>query len=154
MKLTPNFSFADLIGSETARMRGINNRPPIKVVRQLRTLAAGLERVRKLLKREFKLSSGYRSPVLNRFVSGSSRSRHVRGLAADFTAPKFGSPFRVCAAILRSRLQFDQLIYEFGDTPDGGWVHIAFGHPNRRQVLTITKSGGRYRRGLRQCRKR
>lgn len=154
MKLSPKFSVADLIRSDTARMRAIDNRPPIKVVRQLRMLATGLERVRKLLKREFKLSSGYRSPVLNRFVGGSPRSRHVRGLAADFTAPKFGSPFQVCAAILRSRLRFDQLIYEFGDSPDGGWVHIAFGHPNRRQVLTITKSGSRYRGGLRQCRKR
>ena len=154
MKLSPKFSVADLIRSDTARMRGIDNRPSINVVRNLMVLARGLERVRQLLKRELQLSSGYRSPVLNGIVGGSPKSRHVRGLAADFISPKFGSPFKVGAAILRSRLRFDQLIFEFGDSPDGGWIHIAFGHPNRRLVLTITRSSRRYLRGLRRCPKR
>jgi len=135
-------------------MRGIDNRPSIHIIRNLTVLARGLERVRRLLKKELELSSGYRSPVLNGIVGGSPRSRHVLGLAADFISPKFGSPFEICAAILRSGLRFNQLILEFADSPDGGWVHIAFGHPNRRQVLTITRSGGRYLRGLRRYGKR
>jgi zinc D-Ala-D-Ala carboxypeptidase len=140
-----------LIVSETAAERGLDNRPPVRVIRRLRKLAAGLDRVRAITGRELHVTSAYRGPRLNALVGGSRTSHHMLGLAADFSSPRFGSPFRVCKAILRSALRFDQLIYEHGDAEDGGWVHLSFGPKMRGRILTICRARGGYQRGLRRC---
>jgi zinc D-Ala-D-Ala carboxypeptidase len=150
-RLSPHFSLKQLIISETAARRGLNNRPPVRVVRRLRRLAAGLERVARLTGHELHVSSAYRGPALNALVGGSGTSHHMLGLAADFICPRFGSPFRICRAILRSGMRFDQLIYEHGDAEDGGWVHLSFAPKMRRRLLTICKARGTYQRGLRRC---
>ncbi|HEY6864712.1 MAG TPA: D-Ala-D-Ala carboxypeptidase family metallohydrolase [Burkholderiales bacterium] len=150
-RLSPRFSLKHLIVSETAARRGLDNRPPARVVRRLRRLAAGLERVRAITGRDLDVTSAYRGPALNALVGGSRASHHMQGLAADFSCPRFGSPFRICQAIVRSPLRFDQLIYEHGDADDRGWVHLSFAPKMRRRVLTICKSRGTYQRGLRRC---
>src|SRR3954470_24358556 len=99
-RLSRRFSVQRLIVSETAAERGLGNRPPMRVVRNLGKLAAGLERVRAITGRELRVSSAYRSPALNALVGGSRTSQHMLGLAADFTCARFGSPFRICRAIL------------------------------------------------------
>jgi hypothetical protein len=149
--LSPRFKLRKLISSETAANQGLDNRPPVRLIRQLRRLTAGLERVRAITHHELHVSSGYRSPALNRIVGGSKTSHHMLGLAADFTCPRFGSPFRICKAILRNGMNFDQLIYEHGDAQDGGWVHLSFGPKMRGMILTICKARGAYQRGLRRC---
>jgi zinc D-Ala-D-Ala carboxypeptidase len=150
-KLSSRFTLKKLIVSETAAHRGLDNRPPVRVVRKLRRLAAGLERVRSITHRDLEVTSAYRGAQLNAIVGGSRTSHHMLGLAADFTCPRFGSPFRVCKAIVRRAVRFDQLIYEHGDAEDGGWVHLSFGPKMRRRVLTLCKARGRYQRGLRRC---
>jgi zinc D-Ala-D-Ala carboxypeptidase len=150
-KLSPRFTLKKLIVSETAAQRGLDNRPPLRVVRRLRRLAAGLERVAAITGRELTVTSAYRNRTLNALVGGSSTSHHMRGLAADFTCPRFGSPFRICRAILRGAVRFDQLIYEHGDAEDGGWVHLSFAPKMRRRVLTLCRARGKYQRGLRRC---
>jgi hypothetical protein len=145
---------AALRRSDTARRLAIPNRPPVRVLRNLVRLARGLDRVRRLLGRPLEISSGYRSPALNREVGGSPRSRHQSGLAADFVCPAYGTPYRICARLVRGRVPFDQLIYEYGDHPDGGWVHVSFGRRPRRQALTIRARGGGYRPGIRPCGRR
>ena len=42
------------------------------------------------------ISSGYRSPKLNKAIGGSSTSAHMSGLAADFSCPGFGTPLAIC----------------------------------------------------------
>ena len=150
-KLSSRFRLKQLIVSETAAERGLDNRAPLRVVRNLRKLAAGLDRVRAITGRELLVTSAYRGPTLNALVGGSRRSHHMLGLAADFSCPKFGSPFRICKSILRSSLRFDQLIYEHGDDKDGGWVHLSFAPRMRRRVLTICRARGAYQRGLCRC---
>jgi zinc D-Ala-D-Ala carboxypeptidase len=150
-KLSRRFTLQDLIVSETAARQGLDNRPPIRVVRRLRRLAAGLERVSALTRRKVAVSSAYRGPALNALVGGSRTSHHMLGLAADFSCPRFGSPFRICKLIIRSSLPFDQLIYEHGDAEDGGWVHLSLAPKMRRRVLTICRARGAYQRGLRRC---
>ncbi len=149
MRVSAYFRFAELVHSDTARERWIANRPPTRVLKNLRLLATGLDRVRRLVGYRLEISSGYRSPPLNRAVGGSQRSRHQLGLAADFVCRRSGTPLEICRAIQRARLPFAQLIYEFGDRRDGGWVHIAFGRRRRRQVLTIRAKDRSYRHGIR-----
>lgn len=144
MNLSHNFSLAELTHSETAVRRGLDNTPSLEVLENLTALAVALEAVRTLLGAPINVSSGYRSPVVNLAVGGSQSSAHCRGLAADFTAPLFGSPEAICLAISKSDIAFDQLIYE------GKWVHLSIAPTMRRQVLTAHFVGGnvRYTAGL------
>jgi hypothetical protein len=143
MQLTPNFSLAELIRSETAERDGINNTPHDDIIPNLQHLAKGLEAVQALLGSPLDISSGYRSVELNRAVGGSGASQHIDGLAADFTCPGFGSPLDVAAAIQASDLVFDQCILEFGR-----WVHLSVSAEPRQRVLTIYNSKDGYLDGL------
>lgn len=154
MRLSAYVGIAELVRSETAQRLAIPNRPPLRVLGNLRRLARGLDRIRRTLGHRLEISSGYRSPALNRAVGGSTRSRHLLGLAADFVCRRYGTPYEICARMLRARIPFDQLIYEYGDDADGGWVHVSFGHRARRRTLTIRSGSRGYRPGIRPCRRR
>ena len=143
MQLSPNFSLAELVYSETAERSGIDNTPPPEIVENLRRLAQGLESVRVLLGAPLEISSGYRCAALNEAVGGSSASAHVQGLAADFACATFGTPLEVAQAIQRSGLEFDQCILEFGR-----WVHLSFSDVPRRRLLTIYDEKEGYLAGL------
>ena len=139
MKLTPNFTLDELTVSETAERLGIDNDPPADIIDNLRGLASVLEEVRIVCNnRPVVITSGYRSPNLNRLVNGSRNSAHLSGYAADFTVPGFGTPMAVCRAIAAAGIRFDQLIHEFGR-----WVHLSVDPRMRRDVLTIDRSGTR-----------
>jgi len=151
MKLSAHFSLGALIHSDTARAQGLSNAPPLRLVKNLVRLARRLDEIQALLRRPLEISSGFRSPQVNRQVGGSAKSRHTLGLAADFTCRHFGSPFQVCRRIAGSAIPFDQLIYEFGNRADGGWIHVSFAYRSRRKIMTICLGSQRYRRGLRRC---
>jgi zinc D-Ala-D-Ala carboxypeptidase len=148
LRLTPHFTLAQLIHSKTATKKRIDNTPPIKIIRNLKQLAEGLEEVRELLGYPLAISSGYRCKVLNSAVGGSETSQHVQGLAADFICRQFGSPYRICKKIADSDLEFDQLIHEYGKSKKEQWIHLGFGLKNRRQILTICASRNFRREGL------
>lgn len=143
MNLSPHFTLAELTTSETAARRGIDNDPPPEVVERLRHTALGLEAVRIRLGAPIIVSSGYRSLELNRAVGSKDTSDHTRGDAADFICPGFGAPSTIVSALKDSGIQFDQLICEFADGPNRGWVHISFGPRMRGQVLRIDRNGTR-----------
>lgn len=137
MNLTEHFTLEELTFSEAAVRNGVNNAPTARITENLQFLAEQLEKVRALLGVPMRITSGYRSEAVNAWVGGSLTSQHRFGLAADFVAPQFGSPYEVAQAILASDLPFDQLIHEFG-----GWVHISFVRNSpRRQALSIFKRG-------------
>ena len=136
MNLTEHFSLAELVSSQVATRKGIDNTPGPAIVISLKRLAALLEQVRALVGAPITVSSGYRSPALNRAVGGAASSAHVLGLAADISTNKL-APKALALLIRQSGILFDQLIYE------GTWVHIGLsaGAP-RRQVLTAKFAGG------------
>lgn len=96
-----------------------------------------LDPLRAELDRPIVVSSGYRSPALNRAVHGSASSQHCKGEAADIIVPGL-SVDEVVKAIRESGLPYDQLINEFG-----GWVHVSFSLVReRRQALRAVRSHG------------
>jgi hypothetical protein len=144
--MTEHFSLDEFTASQEATRHGINNKPSEKVVENLRMLAALLEQVRELLGgNSIRISSGYRSLALNRHIGSNDTSAHVRGYAADFTCPSFGTPIEVAKEIAGSNLKFDQLILEgvSQSKPEGVWVHISCDPDNRRQLLTAKFKGGK-----------
>lgn len=148
--ITKNFSMAELTHSNTAKARGISNVPNDAHKANLIASAKNLwQPVRDILGVPMRVSSGYRSPQLNRAVGGSPTSAHSHGFAIDFTAPSFGNTRQIAkklATELNARgIKFDQLILEFPDST-GSWIHLGYKSPSgkqRGQLLTAVKHGGK-----------
>lgn len=148
-QLSPHFKLSEFTVSQEAARAGIRNEPLTSHIGNLKRVANVLEQVRALLGgHPIIISSGYRSPQVNKIVGGSRTSDHMQGLAADFICPGFGSPRDVCECIADSYIAFDQLIFE------GSWVHLGLSaayHAGRREVLTAIFEHGkdpRYLKGL------
>lgn len=138
MQLSKNFSIAELTRTD---VRGVDNDPNPTIIENLKLLASKLEEVRALLNNPIRINSGYRSSAINKIIGGSKNSKHMQGLAADFTCHKFGNILEVCTAIKESGIKYDQLILEHYDPTTGrGWIHIGMGG-RRQQTLTINRHG-------------
>ena len=137
-QLSKYFTLEEMVISQEAIRRGIDNSPTTGIIAALTCTAFEMDNVRELLDHPVIVSSGYRSPELNAAIGGSPTSSHMNGEAVDFTCPGFGTVREVFDAIRKSDIKFDQLIVEFGH-----WVHIGFGYKNRRQVLSYNGNGYR-----------
>lgn len=144
--LSAHFTLDELVHSDTAIRRGIDQTPPPVVLNNLTRTASQMELVRTLLGgKPIRINSGYRSPALNKAVGGASSSAHLTGRAVDFVCPEFGTPKEVAQMLAGCPiLTFDQIIQE------GTWVHISFDPAGRREILTAHFAGGgvTYSKGL------
>lgn len=145
MKLSENFSLQELLKSQTALRKGIDNKPTDpSVITNLQVLCEKvLQPVRTHFAKPVVINSGYRSPKLNKAIGGSNKSQHTKGEAADIEIP--GLSNKELAEYIEDNLPFDQLILEFynGVDPNSGWVHVSYVNDsdNRKQTLTINKNG-------------
>lgn len=140
MKLSPNFALSEFTKSQTASRRLIDNTPGRQEVDALRLLCVKvLEPVRAHFERPVVISSGYRSPALNRAIGGSRTSQHCKGEAADFEIPGISNV--VVARWMHAYLNYDQLILEFytPGQPNSGWVHVSYREPYRNMELTARR---------------
>lgn len=151
MQLTPHFSLAEMTFTRT----GIPNIPTPAELGNIRHMAQFMEEVRAVLGgHPVVITSAFRSARVNSAVGGSPRSHHRRGLAVDFTCPRHGSPRSVVETLVRSKLPFHELIFEFPDPGNsflGSWVHIAATRgTSKREVLTAIRPQGQvlYRPGI------
>ena len=147
MKISEHFTLEEFSFSEAAARLGLDNAPGRIVITNLALVAAAMEKIRTLLGDwPIAVHSGYRSAEVNRAVGGAVTSAHCHGLACDFVCPAFGAPARVALAILKSDIEYDQLILEYG------WVHIGLaqeGLLSRREALTKRSKLAVYESGIR-----
>ncbi|WP_138380892.1 D-Ala-D-Ala carboxypeptidase family metallohydrolase [Luteithermobacter gelatinilyticus] len=147
MKLSAHFSLDELVRSETALRRGLDNTPPPPVIEKLALLVRHiLEPVRTAFSLPFSPSSGYRCPALNRLLGSRETSQHIRGEAVDFRLP--GIPLIEVAHWIRDHLDYDQLILEFYDplSPGRGWLHCSWVGTERNRHDALIFDGHMYRR--------
>ena len=172
MKLSKNFSLDELIRSNTAERRGIDNSPTADHIHNLAALCENiLQPLRDRVKHSIRVTSGYRSERLNTAIGGASRdgkpsSEHCYGKAADIKLVIDGKPSSehcygkaadiklvidgenrseiLYLAILEMGIPFRQMIWEFGTEETPSWVHISFNKDdNKRQTLRAYKEGTR-----------
>ena len=144
MKLSKNFSLAELTKSETAIRKDIDNSADEIIVAHLQALVDNVLQPARDKFGSVRVTSGYRSPLLNSSIGGSKTSQHCYGFAADFEVT--GMDNKDLAVWIRDNLQFTQLILEFytEGEPNSGWVHCAYDAKDlKNQVLTATKVGGK-----------
>ena len=147
MKLTENFSLAEMIVSPTAKKLGLSNTPTPEHIENMRYCCEKiLEPVRAHFGKSVQINSSYRSPLVNEAVGGSKTSQHVNGQAIDFEIP--GIDNKVVADWIGDNLEFDQVILEFYTKGDknSGWVHASIkkggGNRKMRMIASKSKAGG------------
>ena len=135
MKLSQNFSLKELVASQTADRKGIDNTPTDEHIENLKLLC---ENVLQPIRDEWgvvSVSSGYRSQALCQAIGSVSTSQHARGQAADFEC--YSVDNRELFDWITQNLKFDEAILEFYDgDPNSGWIHVSYNEDgNRKQTL-------------------
>lgn len=159
MKLTDNFSLEEMLDSDTAERYDIEEQfnPPRSVIENLKLLCTKiLQPLSDLVdNKPIMVSSGYRSPPLNKKIGGAHKivdgkyvatSEHCYGMAADLKYFENGvmENRKIFDYILQLNVPFGQLIYEFGDDRSPRWVHISYNeNRNRKQILKAYKLNGK-----------
>lgn len=143
MQLSAHFSLAELTASK--KYPNVANVPNQDQVLALEALCENvLEPLRLITQKPIIISSGFRSPELNKLVgSKAKRSQHMDGEAADIECP--GIRNDDLWHIITNRLQFDQCIAEMLSETNGqqGWIHVSYSrYKNRNEKLSFI--GTRY----------
>tara|TARA_R110001592_G_scaffold42649_2_gene138453 strand:+ start:621 stop:1070 length:450 start_codon:yes stop_codon:yes gene_type:complete len=143
MKLSNNFSLAEMTRSSTATKKGIDNTPNGSQIENLLILCDNVLQPLRDALGPIVISSGFRSVKLNTAIGGSSSSQHcaLKGAASDIDLGLLNAKV---FNYIKSNLIWDQLIWEFGSEDCPSWVHVSFneGH-NRKQILKAIKQNGK-----------
>ena len=145
MKLTENLSLAEVTKSATAIRKGITNTPSATHLIALKEVSKNIfQPCREHFGKPLAVTSGYRSEALNEAINGSKTSQHSKGEALDLDADVFGGFSNAeLFNYIKSSLDFDQLIWEFGNNNNPAWVHCSYKtRGNRNEVLIAIKTNG------------
>jgi hypothetical protein len=147
MKLSNNLNLAEVTKSNTAIKNGIDNNPTEEHLINLKHIAVnGFQPIREFFGKPIFVSSGYRSEALNDKIGGSKTSQHSTGQALDLDADVYGGVTNAeIFDLIRAKIDFDQLIWEFGSNSNPDWVHFSMKKEgkNRGQVLRALKINGK-----------
>lgn len=143
MKLSKNLDLIEVTRSTEAKRRGINNNPTAEHLENLKVLAENVfQPIREHFKVPIHISSGYRSKILNNAIGGSFSSQHCKGQAIDIDMDGTSITNKQVFDYIKDNLDFDQLIYEFGNDKNPDWVHVSYSkEKNRKQILKAKKIG-------------
>ena len=143
MKLTKNLSLAEVTKSATAIRMGIANTPSATHLIALKEVSKNIfQPCREHFGKPLAVTSGYRSEALNEAINGSKTSQHSKGEALDLDADVFGGFSNAeLFNYIKDHLDFDQLIWEFGNNNNPAWVHCSYKtQGNRNEVLIAIKT--------------
>lgn len=135
-KLTPHFTFSELVVTDYKDLQEKNKDKALEYRPQIQKLADFAESVREILGVPMIITSGFRCEELNKRVGGSALSQHIRAEAIDFIPLKM-SAYEAFAKIMLSNIEYGQLIiYTRGISH---FLHISIG--SKRQKMFSAKVG-------------
>lgn len=145
MNISKHISLKEAVRSNTARRLGIENFPTNDVLIKMQTLAEKVfEPLREHFGEPIYISSFYRCPALNTAIGGSAKSQHCHGEAIDIDDVYSKATNADFFEYIKYNLDFDQLIWEFGDDTNPDWVHVSYkGEENRKRILKAVKQNGK-----------
>ena len=141
MKLSANFSLEEFTASETAERRRLDNSLPPELLMTAQNTAEMMEKIRAVLgDNPIIITSGYRSPEVNRAIGSGDSSDHIKAMAVDFKCPAYGTPKAVALHLADKidSLGIGQLIAEYSQ-----WIHVSTRKPSKEinRVITINQAG-------------
>ena len=140
MNLSRHVTIQEFSYSPTAIKKGIHNVMNSTQVNNAIQLCENVfEPIRKHLNAPIKITSGFRCEQLNKLIGGAYGSQHTKGEAFDLDI----TDRKVFDWILKN-VEFDQLIFEYGDDNNANWFHISYRKGNnRKQALRAVKIAGK-----------
>ena len=140
----PNFTWRELFRSATAESKRINNTTNDSgIIASLNYLAEKiLQPARNHFGKPMRITSGYRSPALNKAIGGSATSFHSHGCAVDCEIP--GIPnMDLFTFFYRQGLATELIAEECAvNDPNAGWIHVAVMKGREREMQTKYKLPG------------
>ena len=145
MKVSDNITYKEALHSNTAKRLGIENAPDEFTFETMQITAEHVfEPVRKHFNEPIYISSFYRCEELNKAIGGSSKSQHCKGEAIDIDDVYSKATNADFFNYIKDKLEFDQLIWEFGNDESPDWVHVSYSLGNNRmRILKAIKENGR-----------
>lgn len=158
--ISKHISYREATRSQEAQRYNKSNDPTEVQLTAMRELAERVfEPVREHFGVPIVVSSFFRSRQVNALIGGSENSQHCKGEAMDIDHETLNADI---FHFIREKLEFDQLIWEFGNDVEPAWVHVSLkakgsklkaessatpstSSPsrNRREVLRARKEGYR-----------
>jgi hypothetical protein len=145
-KISKNISGREAIESYTAKRKDIENIPSeYELVNMVAVAENVFEPLRKWVGGPIKINSFFRSAELNKAIGGSSKSQHCQGRAIDLDDVYGHKTNAEMFNYIKNNLDFDQLIWEFGNDENPNWVHVSYVSEdgNRRRCLKAEKVNGK-----------
>lgn len=144
--ISTHISYIEATKSVTAIKKNIDNTPTAKALINMKYIAENVfEPLREYFNVPIGMNSFYRSSTLNKALGGSSTSEHVIGSAIDLDADVFGGiTNKEIFNYIKDNLNFNQLIWEFGNDNEPAWVHVSLKKSgNKKQILQAKKINGK-----------
>lgn len=140
MTISKHLELSELIRSESAKRLGVSNMPTPEHIENLKLLANNIfEPIREHFNVPIRISSAYRSNILNKSIGGANKSQHSIGQAIDIDMDGTNIKNSEIFDFIKNNLDFDQLINEF----DFSWVHVSYAKNNRKEILIASKINGK-----------
>ena len=145
MNISEHISIKEALRSNTAKRLDIDNTPDEYTIETMKITAEHIfEPLRNKFNEPIYISSFYRSPELNKAIGGSVKSQHCKGEAIDIDDVYSKASNADFFNYIKDKLEFDQLIWEFGDDENPDWVHVSYSLGNNRmRILKAIKENGR-----------
>ncbi len=144
--ISEHITLSEAVHSNTAKRKGIKNMPSPEAVLAMSKLAENVfEPLRAHVGGPIKVNSMFRSEELNKAIGGSKTSQHCKGEAIDIDDIHGYATNAEMFMFIWDNLDFDQLIWEFGNDENPRWIHVSYKNKkdNRKDVLKAKYKGGR-----------
>jgi len=146
MGISKHISHKEAVYSRTATRRDIINEPNSQQINNMRIIAEEVfEPLRMWVGGPIKINSFFRSPELNKAIGGSGKSQHCHGQAIDLDDTYGRATNAEMYEFIKEHLDFDQIIWEFGNDNNPDWVHVSYvsEKKNRNRCLKAYKEKGK-----------
>ena len=145
--ISKHISEKEATKSVTALRLGIDNTPNGTALNNMKILAEKVfEPLREWVGGPIKINSFYRSPDLCVAIGSKISSQHTckNGAAIDIDDIYGHKTNKEMFEFIKDELDFDQLIWEFGDDNNPAWIHVSYvsSKNNRRRILKAEKQQG------------
>ena len=146
MSISKHISYKEGVYSRTATRLDIDNEPNNEQMDNMCLIAQEVfEPLRMWVGGPIKINSFFRSPELNKAIGGSGKSQHCHGQAIDLDDTFGRATNAEMYNFIKENLDFDQMIWEFGDEDNPDWVHVSYVSEakNRNRCLQAYKENGK-----------
>jgi zinc D-Ala-D-Ala carboxypeptidase len=145
-RISEHVSLKEGVKSRTATRLNIDNVPRDLDLINMKTIAEKVfEPLRDFVGGPISINSFYRSPKLNSAIGGSTSSQHCIGCAIDIDDTYGYKTNAEMFEYIKCNLDYDQMIWEFGDDNNPDWVHVSYitEDTNRRRCLKAYKENSK-----------